>query len=86
MVKVLVKLGAYVVYAVSWVDVTSHSRKDLVVMKEVRLGRTSCRPEEDTGQKVSLMQKLGWGTLMASISISPGSHCSRRVNSWVNIS
>ena len=58
MVRVLVKSGAGVVYAVSWRDLTFHTRKDLVVMKVVRLGRSSCRPKEDTGQKVSLVQKL----------------------------
>ena len=65
---------------------TSQIRKDRVVMKVAMLGRSSCRPEGDTGQKLSLVQKLGWGTVMVSISISPGSHCCRRLRSLVAIS
>ena len=64
----------------------SQSRKNLVVMKVAMLGRSSCRPEGDTGQKVSLVQKLGWGPVMVSISISLGSYCSRRLMSLVAIS
>ena len=45
---------------------TSQSRKDQVVMKDVMLGRSSCRPEGDTDQTV---QKLGWGRVMVLISI-----------------
>ena len=45
---------------------TSQSRKDRVVMKDVMLGRSSCRPEGDTDQTV---QKLGWGRVMVLISI-----------------
>ena len=65
---------------------TSQSRKDLVVMKVAILGRSSCRPEGDTGQKVSLAQKWGWGKVMLSISIFLGSHCSMRLWSLVAIS
>ena len=65
---------------------TSQSRKNLVVMKVAMLGRCSCRPEGDTGQKVSLVQKLGWGPVMVLISISPGSYCSRRLMSLAAIS
>ena len=49
---------------------TSHSRKDLVLTKLARLG-----------QKVSPVQKSGCGTVMMSMSISPGSHRSWRVRS-----
>ena len=40
----------------------THSRKDLVLMKLARLGRSICSPEGDAGQKVSPVQKLGCGT------------------------
>ena len=56
-----------------------------MVMKVAILGRSSCRPEGDTGHKVSLVQKWGWGTVMLSISISLGSHCSMRLWSLVAI-
>ena len=49
---------------------TSQSRKDLVVVKVSMLDRSSCRPKGDTGHKVSLVLKLGWGTVMVLISIS----------------
>ena len=35
---------------------------------------------------VSLVQKLGWGTVMVLIIISLGSYCSRRLMSLVAIS
>ena len=49
---------------------TSQSRKDLVVVKVSMLDRSSCRPKGDTGHKVSLVLKLGWGTVVVLISIS----------------
>ena len=49
---------------------TSQSRNDLVVVKMLILGRSSCRPKGDTACKVSLVLKLGWGTVMVLISIS----------------
>ena len=55
---------------------TSHRRKDLVVTKVARLGRSSCRLFGEAGQNVSLVQKLGCGTVMTSISMVPGSHSS----------
>ena len=39
--------------------VTSHRKKDLVVTKVARLGRSSCRLLGEAGQNVSLVQKLG---------------------------
>ena len=62
---------------------TSKSREDLVGVNVAMLGCYSCRPEGVTGQKVSLVQKLRWGTAMVSMSISLGSYCSRRLTSFV---
>ena len=61
--------------------VTSHRRKDLVVTKVARLGRSSCRLVGDAGQKISLVQTLGCGTIIISITIVPGSHSSWRERS-----
>ena len=55
---------------------TSHRRKDLVATKVARLGRSSCRLFGEAGQNVSLVQKLGCGTVMTLISMVPGSHSS----------
>ena len=88
--ELLVEPGAGEVQLIAYVRqtlyFTSQSRKDRVVMKVAMLGRSSCRPEGDTGQKLSLVQKLGWGTVMVLISILPGSHCCRRLRSLVAIS
>ena len=50
-------------------------------MNKAMLGCSSCKSEDDTCHKESLFQKLGLGTVVVSISISPGSHCFRRVRS-----
>ena len=60
---------------------TSHRRKDLVLTKVARLGRSRCRLLGDAGQKVSLVQTLGCGTIIISITIVPGSHSSWRERS-----
>ena len=61
--ELLVEPGAGEVQLIAYVRqtlyFTSQSRKDRVVMRVAILGRSSCRPEGDTGQKVSLAQKLG---------------------------
>ena len=49
--------------------VTSRRRKDLVVTKVARLGRFSCRLVGEAGQNMSLVQKLGCGTVITSISM-----------------
>ena len=58
--------------------VTSHRRRDLVVTKVARLGRSSCRLFRETGQNMSLLQKLECGTVITSISMVPGSHSSNK--------
>ena len=84
------KSGEGKVQVLAWVGqkmyFTSQSREDLVGVNVAMLGCYSCRPEVVTGQKVSLVQKLGWGTAMVSMSISLGSYCSRRLTSFVAIS
>ena len=57
---------------------TSHRRKDLVVTKVVRLGGSRCRPTGEDGQKTLLVQKFRCNTVKMSISITLGSHSSRR--------
>ena len=83
------KSGEGKVQVLAWVGqkmyFTSQSREDLLGVNVALLGRSSCRPEGDTGQKVSLVQKLVWGAVRVSISISLGS-CSRRLMSLVAIS
>ena len=78
------KSGEGKVQVLAWVGqkmyFTSQSREDLVGVNVAILGCSSCRPEGDTGQK------LRWGTVMVSISISLGSYCSRRLMSLVAIS
>ena len=60
--------------------------KDQVVMKVAMLGYLSWRPEGNSGQMVSLVQKLGWGTVMVTISNFLGSHHFKRPRSLVPIS
>ena len=66
--------------------VTSHRRKDLVVTKVARLGHSGCWLFVEAGQNMSLVQKLGCGTVITSISMVPGSHSSIRAQSRPAIS